>query len=152
MPLCSAHTPSSAWNVLPSLPTPSGGIFLGLPWAVQMPPLQCRPPHLPLSRWDMPLCVLAPKHSFHMPPSRNFGWFVICHFGSWDSELLRGTESIIFIFVSSVLAPAGIWKILVEFIHLTEWFWEVLKGLNSFQILDKQQKRQHKISKKKFLI
>ena len=91
---------------------------------------------LPLSSGDMPLSVLAPKHSFHMPPSGNVGWFVIYHFGSWDGELLRGTERIIFIFVSSLLAPAGIRKFLVEFIHLTEWFWEVLKGLNSFQILN----------------
>lgn len=64
LPLCSAHTPTSAWNVLPP--------YLPLGWNPPSWPSMSssnatssvQASSLPLSRWDMPLSVLAPKHLF----------------------------------------------------------------------------------------
>lgn len=149
MPLCFAHAPSSAWNVLPLLNLPPL-VESSLSFHEQ---LKCHLFSAGLHTHPIPGGTCRSLHQptnthFTLLTLRSFGWFFTHHFGSLNGELLRGTESILLIFVSSVLVPVDIWKFLVVFIQLTEWLWEVLKGLNSYEIWDKQQKTKHKICKK----
>lgn len=135
MPLCFAHSPSSAWNVLPPYLPPRVESSLAFQEQLRCHLFSAGLLPAPFQRGYATLCA-GPQTLLSHASFREC--WLVCHISFWLMRwwLLRGTERIIFIFVSSLLAPAGIRKFLVEFIHLTEWFWEVLKGLNSFQILN----------------
>lgn len=98
-----------------------------------------------------PLCAGPPKY-FTLLITRNFGWLFMCPFGSLAGGLLKATDSVLFIFVSLVLAPSRHLKIL-GWIYLYNW--AVLRDLTRAKFLsdlNKPQKRKHKFSKKKLLI
>lgn len=148
MPLCFAHVLSSAWNVLRLLNLPPlGGIFLILSEAGQMLSLQCRPPHPPLSI----LCAGPANTSrFSLQGTPASCSCVLLAYELADS--LREQRVSYLFLCPRCWHPVGVWKFGVEFIYITERFWEISQGLNFYQIWNKQEKRKHKFSKKKSLI
>lgn len=81
MPLCFAHAPSSAWNVLPLLNLPPR-------WNLPRPSMSCSvaassvqaSSPTPFQVGRTTLCP-APKHSFHTPHFKEF-WLVF-HMSFW---------------------------------------------------------------------